>query len=311
MFYMKNDVLTSELCSELIKAEGQEWESAAFENSDIRTSDVYWKWGGEAVERISQAANEAASKFGLDVDTNAEALQISRYKAGQQYDWHRDSYWYNSKPCSARCLTMALALDDNGIIEVNNIGQVSIPLGTAVFFPSTTFHRAPPTKTNRYTAVTWFPWKKGSPGGMFAGLGWCDLGDLVSVAECNRISENKSLANGLLERLHPVVETKLGTKLIPKTFNLTQYEKGDRLKKKIDLHNHEVTVLIMIGSTWEEDEWITHLIFSDGGYGTLPVQTAGRGYALRGRQGEVTRWRCICQKEWQLELELFYQMEVV
>ena len=125
-------VLSAEQCAGLISPSAKRWERGVTIGgvSDMRTSDV---------------------------DTGAlGALQVSRYAPGQFYDWHQDS---GCEETRYRLLTLVVALDDNGILELPEVGVVPVRRGAALCFRSTIWHRAPASRRQRHSLVAWIPKK--------------------------------------------------------------------------------------------------------------------------------------------------------
>ena len=152
-------VLSAEQCAGLISPSAKRWERGVTIGgvSDMRTSDVYWTRRPTIHRAVCAAAERAAKLLGLDVDTGAlGALQVSRYAPGQFYDWHQDS---GCEETRYRLLTLVLALDDNGILELPVVGVVPVRQGAALCFRSTIWHRAPASRRQRHSLVAWIPKK--------------------------------------------------------------------------------------------------------------------------------------------------------
>ena len=144
-----------------------------------RISDIVWttdQWIYDTIFPYMQEANERAG-WKYDI-TGAESMQITRYKKGGFYYFHKDG---KSDHLSAhdmpdnkffhgnvRKLSMTVLLNDNyegGEFQFATYSkekcEIETPefnkIGSIVVFPSSMEHRvAPVTKGTRYSLVTWF-----------------------------------------------------------------------------------------------------------------------------------------------------------
>ena len=145
----------------------------------IRISDVVWtndQWIYDTIWPFMEEANERAGwKYDIRY---AESMQITRYKKGGFYYFHKDG---KSDHLSAydmpdnefmhghvRKLSMTVLLNDNyegGEFQFATLNkekcEISTPefnkKGSIIVFPSDMEHRvAPVTKGIRYSLVTWF-----------------------------------------------------------------------------------------------------------------------------------------------------------
>jgi PKHD-type hydroxylase len=144
-----------------------------------RISDVVWttdQWIYDTIWLYMQEANERAG-WKYDI-TGAEPMQITRYKKGGFYNFHKDG---KSDHLSAydepnnefmhghvRKLSMTVLLNDNyegGEFQFATPNKEKCEIHTPEFnktgmiivFPSDMIHRvAPVTKGIRYSLVTWF-----------------------------------------------------------------------------------------------------------------------------------------------------------
>ena len=143
-----------------------------------RISDVAWtndQWVYDLIWPYMLGANENAG-WQYDI-TSAESAQITRYKKGGFYNFHRDGLAchlakYNNTENAffhdkVRKLSMTILLNDSfegGQFEFAsyskedcNITPLEMNKGQIVVFPSHTEHRvAPVTKGTRYSLVCWF-----------------------------------------------------------------------------------------------------------------------------------------------------------
>ena len=88
-------------------------------------------------------------------------LQLTRYMAGQQYDWHMD---LGGGAMSLRKISVVVELAgggyDGGGIEVfygeGSGNRIALSQGDALVFPSFIMHRALPVQSGtRWTLVSW------------------------------------------------------------------------------------------------------------------------------------------------------------
>ena len=129
--------------------------------------DIIWPW-------MMQANDEAGWRYEIKA---AESSQITRYKKGGFYSFHRDgmgdhlSAYHNPQNAfmhgHVRKLSMSVMLNDNfdgGAFEFASYGKekcvitpIEVSAGSVIVFPSSMEHRvAPVTKGIRYSLVTWF-----------------------------------------------------------------------------------------------------------------------------------------------------------
>jgi PKHD-type hydroxylase len=148
-------------------------------NKKARISDNVWtndQWIYDTIWPYMEQANERAG-WKYDI-TGAEGIQITRYKQGGFYGFHRDGMNDHQSAYdmpgngvfhgNVRKLSMTVLLNDNyegGEFQFASYGSekctISAPdsnkTGTIVVFPSEMEHRVTPvTKGIRYSLVTWF-----------------------------------------------------------------------------------------------------------------------------------------------------------
>ena len=148
-------------------------------DKNIRISDVVWtndQWIYDIIWPYMVGANKRAG-WKYDI-TSVEAMQITRYKKGGFYYFHKDGKGDHlsayDEPDNeflhghVRKLSMTVLLDDNyegGEFQFATYGdekcEISTPdfskTGSIVVFPSDMEHRvAPVTKGIRYSLVVWF-----------------------------------------------------------------------------------------------------------------------------------------------------------
>ena len=147
-------------------------------DNKMRVSDVYWtdeQWVYDLIWPYMEKANQRAG-WNLDISA-AEDIQLTRYKKGGFYNWHRDgisdslsAYDRPNKPLmhgNVRKMSMSLMLNDDyegGEFEFSGyskgeckITPIKSKVGDMIFFTSGMEHRvAPVTKGVRYSLVNWF-----------------------------------------------------------------------------------------------------------------------------------------------------------
>ena len=197
-WFVFNSAIDDETCNKLKRHASKKWEvseinirSSITEEERIsgikfeddvdnknRISDIAWsseQWVYDLIWPYMMGANENAG-WQYDI-TSAESAQITRYKKGGFYNFHRDGLAchlakYNNTENAffhdkVRKLSMTILLNDSfegGQFEFAsyskedcNITPLEMNKGQIVVFPSHTEHRvAPVTKGTRYSLVCWF-----------------------------------------------------------------------------------------------------------------------------------------------------------
>ena len=121
-----------------------------------RTSDTDWIFA-----RIWEVATLYNLRYGFELFEEMGQLQLTRYAAGQLYDWHMD---LGGGAMSLRKISIVVELAaggyDGGGTEVfygegrNN--RIALGRGDALVFPSFIMHRALPVHSGtRWTLVSW------------------------------------------------------------------------------------------------------------------------------------------------------------
>jgi PKHD-type hydroxylase len=193
-WYFKS-VLPSRFCDDVIKHALQQKTQLARTGDDNKTlskkrkSDVVWlndNWIYKEVHPYVHIANENAG-WNFEWD-RSEQIQFTKYKVGQYYDWHADSW---PKPYEKeglfkgkiRKLSMTCQLTDGSEYEGGELEfdfrnyepplrdeskhvtqcKEILPKGSIIVFPSFLWHRVKPiTKGRRYSLVLWhlgYPFK--------------------------------------------------------------------------------------------------------------------------------------------------------
>ena len=145
----------------------------------IRISEISWtneQWVIDLVWPYMMKANE---KTGWNFDIRSvEKIQITKYKPGGFYSWHKDGYsdclsTYNNPDNKflhgyLRKLSMTIFLNENyqgGEFQFSSLSKGKLRIdtpdfknaGSVIVFPSFMEHRvAPVTKGTRYSLVAWF-----------------------------------------------------------------------------------------------------------------------------------------------------------
>ena len=197
-WFVFTDVIDNKTCNKLNRLGSKQWETAGIDikkgttdkerktgrkpkvgvDKKTRITDVAWtndQWVYDTIWPFMMQANEQAGwKYEIK---SAESSQLTRYKKGGFYNFHRDGNGchmvkYNN-PTNAfmhghvRKLSMTVLLNqsfEGGDFEFTSYGKeectitpVEMSQGDVVVFPSWMEHRiAPITKGIRYSLVTWF-----------------------------------------------------------------------------------------------------------------------------------------------------------
>lgn len=134
------------------------------EHGLVRDSDLFWvpRTNDSAwiFERIWDVVALYNSRYGFSLVPEMGQLQLTRYAAGQQYDWHMD---LGAGAMSLRKLSVVVELADGydgGGIEVfygeGHGNRIAIVPGDALIFPSFIMHRALPVQNGiRWALVSW------------------------------------------------------------------------------------------------------------------------------------------------------------
>jgi len=201
-YYYFKSIIPERICDDIVKYGHQMQDQMAvtggYENKKLnkkqikdlkkkRNSDVVWmsdKWIYREIQPYIHEANRSAGwNFEWDF---SEACQFTKYKKGQFYDWHCDSWNkpYEKKDLPSygriRKLSVTVCLSDpknytGGELEFDfrnmdpdkkpNIKKCTeiLPKGSLVVFPSFVWHRVcPVTSGERNSLVVWnlgYPFK--------------------------------------------------------------------------------------------------------------------------------------------------------
>jgi len=202
-YYYFKSVLPSRFCDDIIKYAKLQQEQIALtgeiKNKNLskeeiknlkksRNSNVVWlndRWIYKEIQPYVSEANKLAN---WNFDWNwSESCQFTKYKKGQYYHWHTDSWGnvYNNpeninthgkiRKLSVTCTLSDPSEYEGGELEFNfnnpqhskrkNIKKCTeiLPKGSLVVFPSFVWHRVRPVKSGtRYSLVIWnlgYPFK--------------------------------------------------------------------------------------------------------------------------------------------------------
>jgi Rps23 Pro-64 3,4-dihydroxylase Tpa1-like proline 4-hydroxylase len=110
-------------------------------------------------ERLKNVVTEYNSEFGFDVSQEMGALQLTRYCAGQYYNWHMD---LGDSQTSLRKISLVVELASapkGGGLEIfygDGVHGVPASVGDVIAFPSFIMHRALTVEAGeRWSLVSW------------------------------------------------------------------------------------------------------------------------------------------------------------
>ena len=149
-----------------------------------RDSSIVWMPDRWIYREVQPYVNQANKKAGWNFNWDySESCQFTKYKPGQYYDWHCDSWdgiYDQEGPTKGkiRKLSVTVSLSDEkdytgGELEfqfrnmnnpkVSRVCKEILPKGSIVVFPSFVWHRVKPVKKGvRYSLVIWnlgYPFK--------------------------------------------------------------------------------------------------------------------------------------------------------
>ena len=131
-----------------------------------RSSSQHWMcwdtWIAGIMHNIFISANN--DYFHYDLNHFDSGIQVTRYEAGQQYNWHIDQAPVHDNNNMTRKLSMTLLLNDSfsgGELQIYNPSThkdltIEMDAGKVCIFPSWVVHRVKPvTSGTRYSLVAW------------------------------------------------------------------------------------------------------------------------------------------------------------
>jgi PKHD-type hydroxylase len=179
-WYYFTEAIDKSTCDKIRNVADDKWKTAEIKGTDqnIRKSNVVWtddQWLYDIVWPYMRKANiDAGWKYEIEI---AEDMQITRYKEGDFYSWHKDGKGdhfsvYTGKNTitqnRVRKLSMSILLNDDfegGEFQFTHYSKEKCDIhtsvlnktGSVIVFPSDTEHRVTPvTKGIRYSLVAWF-----------------------------------------------------------------------------------------------------------------------------------------------------------
>ena len=193
-WYTYKNAIDSATCTKIIELANETFEVATIRDSDgkdikesqsgvdprkTRISDIAWSNDQWLIDLIWPYMLEANEQAGWNYDIRAvESIQITRYKEGNFYHFHRDgrsdSFSTYNNPENKflhghlRKLSMCIVLNDDyeegdfqfSVLCANGGAATHTPpltAGSIIVFPSFMMHRVTPvTKGTRYSLVAWF-----------------------------------------------------------------------------------------------------------------------------------------------------------
>tara|TARA_Y100001949_G_C15796246_1_gene247204 strand:+ start:57 stop:632 length:576 start_codon:yes stop_codon:yes gene_type:complete len=180
IWYYFTEAIDKDTCDKIRSLADDKWMTAEThaEKQDIRQSSVAWihdQWLYDIIwQYMRKANNDAGWKYEIHT---AEDMQITRYKPGDHFNWHRDgqndhlSAYTENNPIllnRVRKLSMTILLNEDyeeGEFQFATYGKEKCDIhtpeynktGTVIVFPSDVEHRvAPVSKGIRYSLVAWF-----------------------------------------------------------------------------------------------------------------------------------------------------------
>ena len=182
MFWVFENVISSAECTHFRNAlqenapSSKLWKKGVVEHDNepdlkLRDSNIMWlpsaakEIGDLLHEYLIKANNSAGWMFDIDF---MEWSQLTQYKKGQFYNWHRDMFTLD-KDKKGRKISAILSLNnatdyEGGEVEMHTGHPDEKPFtieelktqATLIFFPSFIWHRVKPlTKGVRYSLVSW------------------------------------------------------------------------------------------------------------------------------------------------------------
>lgn len=118
------------------------------------SQDSHWLF--ERLSQVVHSCNQVRYKFHLS--GFLEALQLTEYQEGQEYDWHTDS---GNGDFSIRKLSIVVQLTDpkeytGGELQILGNKVTQVEQGTIIIFPSFNAHKVHPVKSGvRNSLVAW------------------------------------------------------------------------------------------------------------------------------------------------------------
>jgi len=175
-YYIFKNVIKKEDCEKILNFAKDKWQDGTVGHTlnsqkitkEIRNSDIVWCNEKEIQDLCWSYVKYANEDAGWNVKIDSmQAIQITRYKKGGHYDFHRDGNGFtktvfNNKIIgNPRKLSMSLILNEDyqgGEFEFfGEDNLIKEKTGTIIVFPSFSVHRVRSViKGTRYSLVAWF-----------------------------------------------------------------------------------------------------------------------------------------------------------
>ena len=174
-WYIYDDAIDKVTCNKIVKLANKEFNKGTVEDDrpePVRISDIFWtkeQWLYDLIWPYMLDANEQAGwKYEI---VGIEPMQITRYKKGGYYAFHKDGKSDNLSTHddgTIRKLSMSIILNNNydgGQFQFatltpeaeGKIHTTYLSTGSVIVFPSFLTHRVKPvTRGVRYSLVAWF-----------------------------------------------------------------------------------------------------------------------------------------------------------
>ena len=159
--------LSQDICNHLLRdIVKADWKDSTTFGGDAskRTSMVKWldnKTTPGLLDIIRSRGFFAARVLGIGVwPDHLDAIQVSRYREGEEYNWHVDLDATRTFLSLDRKLSIVISLCPGGKLELETFGVMNLNVGDAIVFPSFLNHRRPPVlegEDTKYSLAVWFP----------------------------------------------------------------------------------------------------------------------------------------------------------
>ncbi len=178
--YKFAEAINKPTCDKIIKLAKDKWITSGTiaGEENVRENEIVWikdQWVYDIIwPYMAKANNIAGWKYDIH---SSEDIQISRYKEGDYYSWHKDGKGDHLSTSTeknpillgrVRKLSMSILLNDDfegGDFQFTHYSKEKCDIhtpelnkaGSIIVFPSDTEHRVKPvTKGIRYSLVAWF-----------------------------------------------------------------------------------------------------------------------------------------------------------
>lgn len=178
-WYTYEDAIDKTTCNKIVKLANKDFdkgtvhEDSSYKVTSTRVSDIFWTQEQWLYDLIWPYMEDANKQSGWQYEiSGAEPLQITRYKKGGYYDFHKDGKSDNLSTFEdgkIRKLSMSILLNNSyndGQFQFATLSPqaksgIHTPklnsTGSVIVFPSFMCHRVKPvTRGVRYSLVAWF-----------------------------------------------------------------------------------------------------------------------------------------------------------